>query len=156
MAESMLVFAPNANSYRRFRHQSYAPVAPTWGVNNRSVSLRVPAGAATTRHIEHRVSGADANPYLVAAAVLGGVYEGITTQSDPGPPVTGNGYESAAAATLPRDWLSAIRAAESSTFLRESLGEAFLRAFIAIKTQEWNKFNALVPPADCDWYLDTV
>ncbi|TIR97979.1 MAG: glutamine synthetase, partial [Mesorhizobium sp.] len=49
MAESMLVFAPHANSWRRFVAQSYAPVAPTWGVNNRSVALRVPAGDAMNR-----------------------------------------------------------------------------------------------------------
>jgi len=156
MAESMLIFAPNANSYRRFRQQSYAPVAPTWGVNNRSVSLRVPAGPASSRHVEHRVSGADANPYLVAATVLGGVQLGITAKLDPGPPVSGNGYTSGIAASLPRDWLGALRAAESSAFLRETLGENFLRAFIAIKAQEWDKFNALVPAADHDWYLDSV
>lgn len=156
MAESMLIFAPNANSYRRFRHQSYAPVASTWGINNRSVSLRVPAGAPGSRHIEHRVSGADANPYLVAATVLAGVHEGIVAKLDPGPPVTGNGYERAIARPLPGDWRSAIAAAESSAFLREALGESFLRSFIAIKSQEWDKFNALVPAIDYDWYLDNV
>lgn len=155
MAESMLIFAPNANSYRRFRRMSYAPIAPTWGINNRSVSLRVPAGNAASRHVEHRVSGADANPYLVAATVLGGVHLGIQSQADPGPPVTGNGYATEAAA-LPHDWLTAIRAAESSMFLREALGEAFMRGFVAIKQQEWDKFNATVSPTDYDWYLETV
>ena len=43
LPESMAIFAPGANSYRRFKANSYAPVAPTWGVNNRTVSLRVPA-----------------------------------------------------------------------------------------------------------------
>ena len=46
MAESMLIFAPNANSYRRFRRNSYAPVSASWGINNRTVSIRIPAGAA--------------------------------------------------------------------------------------------------------------
>lgn len=54
------------------------------------------------------------------------------------------------------DALRAIAAAESSTFLREALGEQFVRAFVAIKTQEWDKYNALVPPTDHDWYLDSV
>jgi glutamine synthetase len=156
MAESMLVFAPNANSYRRFRRMSYAPVAPTWGVNNRSVSLRVPAGPPASRHIEHRVSGADANPYLVAAAVLGGVRAGLEGELDPGPPVSGNGYSAAGPSTLPRDWLGAIRAAESSTFLQETLGTGFLSAYLAIKHQEWDKFNATVAATDYDWYLETV
>ena len=94
MAESMLVFAPHANSWRRFVSQSYAPIAPTWGVNNRSVALRVPAGDARNRRIEHRPSGVDANPYLIAATVLAGIAKGLDEQLDPGPETTGNGYES--------------------------------------------------------------
>jgi glutamine synthetase len=156
MAESMLIFAPNANSYRRFRNQSYAPMAPTWSINNRSVSLRVPAGGPSSRHIEHRVSGADANPYLVAATVLAGVHAGISDKLDPGRPITGNGYESVIAASLPRDWLGAIKAAESSMFLRAALGDEFMRALVAIKAQEWDKYNALIPAIDHDWYLDSV
>ena len=59
MAESMLVFAPHANSWRRFASQSYAPVSPTWGVNNRSVALRIPAGDIKARRIEHRPAGVE-------------------------------------------------------------------------------------------------
>jgi glutamine synthetase len=70
MAESMLLFVPNANSFRRLRPWSYAPTAPTWGYNNRTVALRVPLGPPAARRIEHRTAGADANPYLVLAAVL--------------------------------------------------------------------------------------
>ena len=86
MAESMLIFAPNANSYRRFRRNSYAPVSASWGINNRTVSLRIPAGAPETCHIEHRPAGADANPYLVMAAILAGMHHGITEKLDPGAP----------------------------------------------------------------------
>ncbi|MFL6550734.1 MAG: glutamine synthetase family protein [Povalibacter sp.] len=155
MAESMLIFAPNANSYRRFRRMSYAPVAPTWGINNRSVSLRVPAGNPASRHVEHRVSGADANPYLVAATVLAGVKKGLDERLDPGPPVTGNGYQSNQESVLARDWHSAIRAAQESHFLRRSLGERFMHAFLAIKQQEYDRFNAKVTNADYEWYLDS-
>ena len=93
MAESMLVFAPHANSWRRFVSQSYAPIAPTWGVNNRSVALRIPAGDAKNRRIEHRPSGVDANPYLIAATVLAGIAKGLDERLDPGPETKGNGYE---------------------------------------------------------------
>ncbi len=116
MAESMLVFAPHANSWRRFVSQSYAPVAPTWGVNNRSVALRVPAGDAKNRRIEHRPSGVDANPYLVAATVLAGIVKGLDDRLDPGPETTGNGYEAAVTrTTMPVDWRAAIEAARAST-----------------------------------------
>ena len=95
MAESMAVFAPNANSYRRFVSESYAPVAPIWGINNRSVSLRVPAGPPASRHVEHRICGADANLYLAVATVLGAAAHGLRERLDPGAPVEGNGYAAA-------------------------------------------------------------
>ncbi len=84
LLDSLLLFCPNANSYRRFQANSYAPLAPTWGVDNRTVSLRVPGGPANTRHIEHRICGADANPYLAAAAILAGIHRGISEEPRPG------------------------------------------------------------------------
>ena len=124
MGESMLVFAPHANSWRRFASNSYAPVSPTWGVNNRSVALRIPAGDIRARRIEHRPAGVDANPYLVAATVLAGIRHGIAHKVDPGPETTGNGYaEGADAPPIPVDWRSAIEAAKASVFLRDALGE---------------------------------
>lgn len=167
MAESLLAFAPNGNSYRRFQSESYAPTAVSWGVNNRSVSLRVPAGPPTSRHIEHRIAGADANPYVAAAVVLAGVERGIAMGLDPGPPVTGNGYAAAAAAAaagvpldpqlaLPRTWQEAIDRAAGSAFLAEALGPEFLKVFLAIKRQECARFSAEVTELDRSWYLHTA
>jgi glutamine synthetase len=156
LADGMAVFAPHANSYRRFRAMSYAPVAPTWGVNNRSVSLRVPAGPPSSRHVEHRVAGADANPYLVAALVLAGMAHGIERGLDPGPPVEGNGYERATRGDLPTDWHAALERAAHSEFLAEALGPGFLRVFLALKRRECEKFGALVSDRDYEWYLDTA
>jgi glutamine synthetase len=156
LAEGMACYAPNANSYRRFRSMSYAPVAVAWGVNNRSVSLRVPAGPPASRHVEHRVAGADANPYLVAALVLGGMLHGIEQRIDPGPPVTGNAYAQSPARTLPTQWHAALEAAARSAFVRDTLGSGFLDVFLAIKRQEAEKFGALVSDRDYEWYLDTA
>ena len=96
----MALFAPHANSYRRFCANSYAPLTPTWGINNRTVALRVPGGPADTRHVEHRICGADANPYLAASAVLAGVHYGMTNQIDPGPPVVGFAADRAESACI--------------------------------------------------------
>ena len=153
MAESMAIFAPNANSFRRFRANSYAPLAPTWGVNNRTVSLRVPAGAAETRHVEHRVAGADANPYLGLAAVLAGMHKGIVERLDPGPAVTGNGYLQKMAATLPRNWYAAIDAAAQSGFLSDYLGARTMEIYLAIKRAELDRFMSQPTPLDFAWYL---
>jgi glutamine synthetase len=83
VGDGFALFAPHANSYRRFKANSYAPVAPTWGVNNRTVSFRIPAGPPPSRHVEHRACGADANPYLAVAAVLAGMHHGMTNQAPP-------------------------------------------------------------------------
>src|SRR3546814_5534674 len=89
----MAVFAQNQNAFRRFQANSYVPHAPTWAVNNRSVSLRIPPSAPKDRRIEHRVAGADANPYLAMATVLAAAHHGIVHGIDPGPPISGNAYK---------------------------------------------------------------
>jgi glutamine synthetase len=157
MAESMLVFAPHANSWRRFVARSYAPLSPTWGVNNRSVAIRVPAGPLSARRFEHRVAGVDANPHLLAATVLAGVEAGLAGGIDPGQPVTGNGYESVSAANgMPRDWNSAIAAARASAFLRTALGDTLHRSFLAIKDAEAYRVASSVGALDYTLYLDSV
>ncbi len=157
MAESMLVFAPHLNSWRRFANQSYAPISTAWGVNNRSVALRVPAGDLRARRIEHRPSGVDANPYLVAATVLGGILHGLDKRIDPGPETTGNAYEEdAGGATIPRDWRAAIEAAERSAFLKDALGEDMHRTFTAVKAAEYARVARTICDVDYDLYLHTV
>ena len=134
LGDAMAIFAPNANSYRRFRANSYAPVSPTWGVDNRTVSLRVPAGAPQTRHVEHRVCGADANPYLALAALLAGVHHGLTQRIDPGPPVVGDGYAAAASGPrLPANWFAAVDAFEASAVMADYLGARFVRMFTSVQ-----------------------
>lgn len=153
MGESMLVFAPHANSWRRFAAESYAPVAPNWGVNNRSVALRIPAGDAAARRIEHRPSGVDANPYLVATAVLAALHQGITQRLQPAAPVSGNGYADAHSANMPADWRSAIVAAQQSDFLKSALGPDLHRAFVAIKWAEYARMARHVSAMDLAHYL---
>jgi glutamine synthetase len=157
MPEAMLVFAPHANSWRRFVAQSYAPIAPTWGVNNRSVALRVPAGDVKNRRIEHRPSGVDTNPYLVAATVLAGISKGLDEKLDPGPETTGNGYENAPKLPdAPGDWRSAIEAATASEFLKEALGPDLHRTFTAIKHAEYLRVARTVNELDYHLYLHEV
>jgi len=155
LADGMAIFAPNANSYRRFRPNSYAPVAPTWGVNNRTVALRVPAGPPATRHVEHRVAGADANPYLALAVLLAGVHHGLAGKIDPGPPMVGNGYAAAAASgeRLPTTWTAALAAFEASPVMADYLGERFVAMFAKVKRIEQDRFNEVVSALDYDWYL---
>ena len=150
LEDSMAIFAPNANSYRRFQALSYAPLSRTWGVNNRTVAVRIPSGPPATRHLEHRVAGADANPYLAIAAVLAGMHHGITHQLEPGAPITGNGYRDPG--RLVDDWPAALRRLRDSPFAASYLGR-FLPIYDAIKTTECRRFHARVSDLDLDWYL---
>jgi glutamine synthetase len=155
-AEAFLLFAPNGNSYRRFQRESYAPVAVNWGINNRSVSLRVPVGPPASRHIEHRFCGADANLYLAATAVLAGALHGIEHGVDPGAPVQGNGYASAGGnpwPAPPANWGESISRAADSAFLVRALGPGMHKVLLAIKRQEHARWNAEVTPTDLLWYL---
>lgn len=157
LADSMAIYAPNANSYRRFKANSYAPVAPTWGVNNRTVSFRVPAGAPHTRHIEHRVAGADAHPTLALAALLAAVHHGISNSIDPGAPVVGDGYAQAEASgeKIPVNWFAAVDRFAESQLLKDYLGERFVRMYSTVKRVEQERYQSVVPTVDFDWYLRT-
>lgn len=154
LGDSMAIFAPNANSYRRFKANSYAPVAPSWGVNNRTVSFRVPAGAPHTRHIEHRVAGADAHPALAVAALLAAVHHGVTQKLDPGPPVVGDGYAQAGEGEkIPVNWFAAVDRFAASALLGEYLGARFVQTFATVKRVEQERFYGIVPDVDYEWYL---
>ena len=155
MADGTAIFAPNANAYRRFQVQSYAPVAPTWGVNNRTVGFRVPLGPAGTRHVEHRICGADANSTLAVAALLASIHYGIQHRIDPGAPIVGDGYALAAeqGLSLPRHWNRALDAFANSGQMRDYLGARFHQMFTAIKRSEYDRYNARVTELDYEWYL---
>lgn len=158
MGDSMLVFAPHANSWRRFVANLYAPVQPSWGVNDRSVALRVPAGPVSARRVEHRPAGVDANPYLVAACVLAGLRQGMEQAIDPGPKAENQGFTQATpfADRMPRDWRQALVQAEGSDFLKSALGPALHRSFTAIKRAELLRVARHVADIDYQLYLHTI
>lgn len=151
MAESMLIFAPHLNSWRRLQGGVHGPLAPTWGYENRYVALRIPNGDGAARRIEHRMAGADANPYLSLAAILAGILEGLDEERVAAPP-TEAGPEKPEA-VLPGTWQSALAAFEGSEFVRNWLGADFQHAFTAIKKVEQREFSAAVSPLEYDSYL---
>lgn len=152
--DGMAVWAPTANSYRRFQSEAYVPLNPSWSVNNRGVAFRVPAGPPASRRVEHRVAGADANPYLLAAMVLGGMHLGLTRQLDPGPVLAGNAYRDTTP-TLPLSWPEALTVFERSEFAREYLGERFARLYAQTRKGEMQEFRSYVSPLEYSWYLTT-
>ena len=71
------------NSYRRLVPESDAPTNVHWAIDNRTVSLRVPASDPANLRVENRVAGADANPYLAFAASLACGYLGMIESIKP-------------------------------------------------------------------------
>lgn len=155
MADSTLLFAPHLNSYRRLRPGSYAPCRAAWGLDNRGAAVRCPATAGPAARLEHRVAGADANPYLALAAILGGVARGIERGADPGEPVEGEAGPGQGGA-LPYHWSAAIAAFEASRFAGETLGREFQRVYALMKRQEMARLLERVTDAEYDTYLRTL
>ncbi len=155
MPSSMALFAPNLNSFRRFQPGLYVPMAPTWGFDNRSVALRVPSGPSSARRIEHRVAGADVNPYLLLATLLASLHHGLVRALSPPPPITGNAYDQVAH-SLTNSWRQALDLLEANVVLGEALGHDFIRVFLANRRAERAQAMKVVSQQEYDWYLRHV
>jgi glutamine synthetase len=155
MEESTLVFAPHQNSYRRMRPGSHAPTGIAWGYENRTCAIRIPGGPHAARRIEHRVAGADANPYLMLSAILGAALIGMEAKVAPPAPLKGNAYE-AQTPQLPMDWLTAIEAFRSGPTLSQVFDPLLMRLYAQAKHQELQHFLGTVSGAEHHAYLETV
>jgi len=152
LADGMALCAPGPNSYRRFRSEAYVPLHPTWSINNRGSAVRVPASDAANLRLEHRLAGADANPYLVVAWVLAGMYHGLTREIEPPPVTTGNAYEQPGE-PLPISWAEAIEQFARSEAARHYFGEPFVKLFTTVKRGELQDFASYVTPLEIARYL---
>lgn len=155
MAESALLFAPHLNSYRRIQPGSHAPTGVSWGYENRTAAVRIPGGSNVARRIEHRVAGADANPYLVLASVLGASLEGIEQKVTPPQPVVGDAYAQAAE-HLPFDWATAIEAFENGAYIERIFAPVLRNMLVSCKKQEHAVFTRHVTDFEYHSYLETV
>lgn len=155
MHDSTLIFAPHQNSYRRLRPDTLAPTSIAWGYENRTAALRIPGGPPVARRIEHRVAGADANPYLVIAAILAAAFDGIERGTEPSPPTGGNVHD-ADAPRIPPDWRSALQAFESSATVERLFHPEFIAMFAACKRQELAVFEREITAIEYHSYLHTV
>ncbi|ASJ71878.1 glutamine synthetase family protein [Granulosicoccus antarcticus] len=155
MPATMLVFAPHLNSYRRLCLGGLAPTTAAWGYENRTAAIRIPGGSQAARRIEHRVAGADANPYLVLAAILGAALIGIKEKQTPPRPQVGNAHE-ANARQLPLDWRDATEAFEVDEIIATIFDPSLISMFLACKKQEQDIFKALVTDFEYQAYLDAV
>ena len=152
----MPIFAPNANSYRRLIPGSYAPLTPNWGYNHRDVSLRIPVSDLDNCRVEHRVAGADANPYLVMAVIAAGIHHGMTQECDPGKMIPEGHEIEDEVITLPRLWSIALDKFDAGSVLPYYLGEDFCKLFSRMRRSECDDFLEQVSNVDYEWYLRSV
>ncbi|MES0491898.1 MAG: glutamine synthetase family protein [Leptospirales bacterium] len=131
--------SPTINSYTRLVKGAWAPTTSTWGVENRTTALRVIPGNAKSQRLEFRLGSADANPYLVASAIIGAGLKGIEKKLNLSEPITGNAYEQEEG--LPEKWQlpsnlkDATREFSKSKEAKELFGADFVEHFT--KTREW-------------------
>jgi glutamine synthetase len=155
MQESTAIFAPHANSFRRLTPSEHAPTYASGGLDNRSAAVRViTAGKAATR-IEHRVAGADTNPYLVLATILQAALMGMIERIDPGGPVIGDQHAPDIEA-LERSWHAAVQSFAHSGFAFAALGREFRQLYAACKRQELQEFALRVTDVEYDAYIRTT
>jgi glutamine synthetase len=124
----------------------------SWSINNRGAAIRIPVSDAANRRIEHRLAGADANPYLVMAWVLAGIHFGLAQRLTPPPALAGNAYEQGGT-PLPTQWDTAIERFASSTFAAEYFGSAFTNLYATVKRGELADFTSYITPLEMQWYL---
>ncbi|MCY4219298.1 MAG: glutamine synthetase family protein [Gammaproteobacteria bacterium] len=151
MSESMGIYAPNVNAYRRFKPDCYAPIHDNWGFENRLVALRIPKSDPHARRIEHRIAGADANPYLLLATILAGIHYGIQQKIEPGPPTIGDTIPSHSN-TIPTEIVQAMNITQKSQFLANYFGKHYVKVYTVCKLEEYNIFKSL-KVQDFVWYV---
>jgi len=155
-------FAPTVNSYKRLVRRgamsyfSWAPVFNSYGSNNRTNSVRVPAGGG---RCESRNADGAVNPYLAATLALAAGLEGIREGLDPGQPNEDNLYAMTEEERtkrgiefLPQTLQEAVAAFAADPLVEKTLGKELRDEFITYKTQEWETYHLAVSKWEIDRY----
>ena len=151
---TMAIWSPTPNCYRRIRPGLYAPSNISWGVEDRTASVRVKASGDERTHIEVRVPSALSNPYLVSASIIASGLLGVQQKlvlldTAPGPKEDDSRFKK-----LPTEIYDALNALEGDTEIRSALGEEFIRVYLAMKRQEAARLRDSIPQAETDEYFE--
>jgi glutamine synthetase len=165
LPEFMALYAPVINSYKRYVEGAWAPLNTTWGMDNRTCSVRVINVGRNAIRIENRVPGSDANFYLVFAATLASGLYGIERKLELPPRLDGNAYDQASVAAaieqgrvkaLAHNLTVATDLLEKSDTAREYLGNDFVDHFVATRRWEVKEYEKAVTNWDRRRYLELI
>lgn len=148
---------PTINSYKRLVDGFWAPVKPTWGIDNRTASFRVLAGSPKATRLETRCPGSDVNPYLAMAAVIAagmhGVEKGLKLTT---PPITGSNVGGENVPRAPRSLIETTRIFRESQVARDWLGDTFVEHFAATREWEWRQWQDGVTDWELKRYFEII
>lgn len=153
MAEMAICGSTTPNAYRRRQPFTFCPTNTTWGIDNRTVGIRVIEGSPSAVRVEKRDGSADCNPYLMLAAEIAAGLDGIEQGLSPSAMTTSNGYEVEDADPIPTDIGEAIALARSSDFLKGVLGDLVHELLLQQAEREVGFIAAQVTPVELDRYL---
>ena len=151
--DNFLIFASNVNSYRRFEPDQFVPVNDSWGPNNRSVAFRIPRSENTAKRIEHRVAGAEANSYLVLAAILSGIHYGLKNSISPSQFRTDNACTDIDP-KMPQTIEKAIKLFENSEICKSYYTAEYVTIYSDLKKKELESFHSEISDIEYKWYLN--
>jgi glutamine synthetase len=151
------MYAPTINSYKRLVEGAWAPTTLTWGIDNRTVALRVLAGGNKSCRLETRVIGSDVNPYLAMAGCLASGLYGIENKLKLSQPATiGNGYKESANGILPSTLIEATNQMKGSKLAKELFGSAFVEHFTQTREWEWRQHLKAVTDWEYKRYFEII
>ena len=153
-AEFMVFYAPNVNSYKRFRSGSWAPTMLAWSPDNRTAGFRI-VGTGSSLRIECRIPGADCNPYLTYTAMLASGMDGIRNKIEPPPAFDGNAYN-ADSGQLPTDLKAATELFANSEFVQQVLGEDVTEHYAHFFRTEQKAYDQAVTDWELKRYFERI
>jgi glutamine synthetase len=150
------LLGPTVNCAKRYRKGTYAPASITWGLENRSVAIRVKASRGDQTHIENRLGSGASNPYLALAGMLAAALDGIRRQVEPPAPLQTNAYRLDDLDLLPSTLEESLDTFEQDEVLQRAFDPEFLQAFLALKRHEVAKAQDAVPSYGTSEWHDQV
>jgi glutamine synthetase len=153
-AAAQAIWNPTPNCYRRIRPHTFAPSNVSWGVEDRSASVRIKASKDSRQHLELRVPSALSNPYLVAASTIHAGLLGVAGQATLAPERAGLKEADESFPKLPTEMHEALAALIADTALCDALGEDFIRVYTTVKRAELARLREEIPQAETAEYFE--